>query len=244
MARKDSKPEKESIGGKEHLSSIYGVKIGMDVPTALRAVFINAQRNPGKEKPDALRKEGKNKKDIRVLYKNLEKGELQIVFARGKIVKEIVLLYKNPPITDDLRLPYSATIGSNTGTIFSTSATQTGTDSPSVLDGNQSIEEFGASKLGDIDKFSAKKIGNVERGRGDLLDGTRYDDRYTVGFMNNQKLQRIWWRDEKTSAGFSVRISFIGKKLTEAGARFVPSVVQKTISVKPKDEKKFEVAFF
>jgi hypothetical protein len=171
-------------------------------------------------------------------------GELQIVFARGKIVKEIVLLYKNAPITDDLRLPYSATIGSNSGTIFSTSASQSGSDSPAVLDGSQSIEEFGASKIGDIDKFSAKKIGNVDRGRGDLLDGTRYDDRYTVGFLDNQRLQRVWWRDEKTPEDFNIRVSFIGKKLTQAGARFVPSIVQKSISVKPDDEKKFLSKFF
>ncbi len=236
--------KKKSIGGAEHETNIYGVEIGMDVPTALKAVFINAERNPGQEKPDALRKEGKSKKDIRVLYKDLPMGELQILFAQGKFVKEILLIYKKQPITDDLRLPFSASIGSNAGTIFSTSANDKSGGTPGIIDENTSIEEFGSSKRGDIDRFSARKIGNIDRNRGDLLDGTRYDDRYTIGFVDNQRLQRVWWRDEKTELDYQIRVAFVGKKLTQAGARFVPSIVQKTISVSPKDEKKFIKAMF
>ncbi|MBA2737638.1 MAG: hypothetical protein H0U50_12730, partial [Pyrinomonadaceae bacterium] len=100
-----------SIGGKEHEAEILGVKIGMNVPTALEAVFVNANRKAGQEKPDAQRKEGKDKKDIRVVYKDLPQGELQIVFADGKFVKEVALKYAKPPGIDDLRLPYTGFIG-------------------------------------------------------------------------------------------------------------------------------------
>jgi hypothetical protein len=227
-----------SIGGKEHQSNIYGVEIGMDIPTALRTVFENANRKSGQEKPDAYKNEGKGNKDIRVLYKDLPKGELQIVFADGVYVKEIVLRYRNERNVDDLRLPFSATIGSSTSTIYNTSATQSGVEAPAVLDGNTDIVTFGKSKSKDIEKYSAKTTGNIDRSRGDLLDGTRYDDRYTIGFTDRQKLQRAWWRDEKRESGYSVRVYFVGKKLTKAGARFVPSIVQKSIVVTPGDEEK------
>jgi len=52
--RKD-KREANSIGGREHNAEILGVKIGMDVPTALEAVFVNANRQVGQEKPDSKR---------------------------------------------------------------------------------------------------------------------------------------------------------------------------------------------
>jgi hypothetical protein len=103
-------PEK-SIGGPQHEDNILGVKIGMDIPTALRALFENSGRKPGQEKPDAKRNEGKDNKDVRVLYKGIKEGEVQIVFADGKWVKEILLVYAGPRPIDSLRLPYSSSIG-------------------------------------------------------------------------------------------------------------------------------------
>jgi hypothetical protein len=107
-------PEK-SIGGSQHEDNILGVRIGMDVPTALKTVFENSRRKPGQEKPDVKRNEGKDNKDIRVLYKGLKEGELQIVFAGGKWVKEILLVYAGPRPIDALRLPYSSNIGAAMG---------------------------------------------------------------------------------------------------------------------------------
>ncbi len=96
----------------EHDAEILGVRIGMDVPTALEAVFVNAKRKPGEERPDAKRNEGK---DVRALYKKLPQGELQIVFAEGKWVKEVVLSYSAPPSYEDLNLaPTSSTGGAGT----------------------------------------------------------------------------------------------------------------------------------
>lgn len=192
--KKDDKSKKKesastSIGGKEHDAEIVGVKIGMDVSTALQAVFINANRQPGQEKPDSKRNEGKDKKDIRILYKNLPQGDLQIVFAEGKVVKEVVLNYAKPPNIADLRLPFS----------------------------------------GDI------RI---------ALDGDRFDDRYSVGFTDIQKLQRIWWRDEKTADGYRVRVQFFSPdKIKDAGAKFVVTTVQKLLFVTPGDEAKFANTF-
>ncbi|MFL6211470.1 MAG: hypothetical protein ACJ74W_21655 [Pyrinomonadaceae bacterium] len=103
--------QEKSIGGKEHEDNILGVRIGMDVPTALEAVFRNGQRKPGQEKPDAKKNEGKDNKDVRVLYKGLKVGELSIVFAEGKWVKEIMLIYAGAIPVDTLRLPYSSNIG-------------------------------------------------------------------------------------------------------------------------------------
>lgn len=171
----------ESIGGKEHDSNILGVTIGMDVPTALRAVFVNANRKPGQEKPDAKRNEGKDNKDIRVLYKDLQQGELQIVFAEGKWVKEIVLKYSRPYRYSDLRLPYS----------------------------------------GDV------RV---------ALNGERYDDRYTIGYTDIQRLVGLWWRDEKTQDGYRVRIIFTsGNRLKESQFEF-QNVVQKAIIIMPDDQ--------
>jgi hypothetical protein len=100
----------KSIGGKEHDDNILGVKIGMTVPEALQAVFVNASRKPGQEKPDVMRQEGQDKKDIRVLYNDLKVGKLQIVFANGKWVNEIVLDYSTRPLYDELRLAPSGNI--------------------------------------------------------------------------------------------------------------------------------------
>jgi len=107
--------EVKSIGGKEHDDNILGVKIGMTVQQALEAVFVNANRKAGQEKPDAMRQEGGDKKDIRVLYNDLKVGKLQIVFAQGKWVKEILLDYSVRPLYDDLRLAPSGNIGDAMG---------------------------------------------------------------------------------------------------------------------------------
>ncbi len=100
----------KSIGGKEHDDNILGVRIGMTVSDALQAVFVNANRKPGQEKPDVMRQEGQDKKDIRVLYNDLKIGKLQIAFARGKWVKEIILDYSTRPLYDELRLAPSGNI--------------------------------------------------------------------------------------------------------------------------------------
>jgi hypothetical protein len=110
----DATPTK-SIGGKEHDDNILGVKIGMTVPEALQAVFVNAYRKPGQEKPDAMRQEGQDKKDIRVLYNDLKVGKLQIAFANGKWVKEIVLDYSTRPLYDELRLAPTGNINDAMG---------------------------------------------------------------------------------------------------------------------------------
>ena len=102
--------ELRSIGGKEHDDNILGVKIGMFVPEALQAVFVNGNRKPGQEKPDAMRHEGKDNQDIRVVYNDLKPGKLQIVFAEGKWVREITLVYASPRPVDELRLPVSSSI--------------------------------------------------------------------------------------------------------------------------------------
>ena len=184
-----SKKSETSIGGKEHEAEIVGVKIGMDVPTTLEAVFVNANRKLGQEKPDSKRNEGKDNKDIRIIYKNLPQGDLQIVFAEGKVVKEVLLNYAKPPNIDDLRLPFTGDIGI-------------------------------------------------------ALDGDRFDDRYSVGFTDSQKLQRIWWRDEKTADGYSIRVQFFSpNKIKDAGAKFVVTTVQKLLIVKPGDQAKFAKAY-
>lgn len=174
----------KSIGGKEHDDDVLGVRIGMDVPTALEAVFRNANRQPGQEKPDAKRNEGENKKDVRVLYKDLKAGRLEIVFANGQWVKEILLVYAGPIPIDSLRLPYSSDIS-------------------------------------------------------EAIGGQRYDDRYTVGYVDTNKLEKFWWRDEATAQGYRVRIGFISGKLTAGGSQAVTSITRKVITVTPGDEAKF-----
>ena len=176
-----------SIGGREHEDNILGVKIGMSVPDALQAVFVNANRKPGQEKPDAMRKEGKENQDIRVLYNDLKVGKLQILFADGKWVREVTLVYASPLPVDNLRLPFSSNISVAIG-------------------------------------------------------GQRYDDRYTVGFTDTNKLEQFWWRDEPTPAGYRVRIGFISGKRTVGGSRDVTSVARKIMSVTPGDEEKFRQA--
>ena len=173
-----------SIGGKEHDANILGVTIGMDVSTALQTVFVNANRKAGQEKPDAKKNEGKDNKDVRVLYKNMPEGELQIVFAEGKWVKELVLKYSQPYRYSDLRLPYS----------------------------------------GDIRE---------------AIDGERFDDRYTIGYTDIQRLVGLWWRDEKTTDGYRIRVVFTsGNRLKESQFGF-QNVVQKAIIIMPNDQEMF-----
>ncbi len=105
----------QSIGGPQHDPNILGVKIGMDVPTALRTIFENSGRKAGQEKPDAKRNEGKDNQDIRVLYKGLADGEVQIVFGSGQRVREILLVYAGPIPVESLRLPGSSGIGAAMG---------------------------------------------------------------------------------------------------------------------------------
>lgn len=105
----------QSIGGPQHEANILGVKIGMDIPTALQTLFENSGRKPGQEKPDAKRNEGKDNKDIRVLYKGLPDGEVQIVFGGGQRVEEILLVYAGPIPVETLRLPSSSGIGEAMG---------------------------------------------------------------------------------------------------------------------------------
>ncbi len=85
----------------DHAAEILGVRVGMDAPAALEAVFVNAKRKAGEERPDARRNEGR---DVRVVYKKLPQGELQIVFAEGKWVKQITLAYAAKPNFEELRL--------------------------------------------------------------------------------------------------------------------------------------------
>ena len=94
--------------GGGHDAEILGVRVGMDVPTALETVFVNAKRKPGEERPDAKRNEGK---DVRVIYKKLAAGELQIVFAEGRWVREVILSYSAPPSYEDLSLAPTGSIG-------------------------------------------------------------------------------------------------------------------------------------
>src|SRR3954447_8462879 len=96
----------------EHDASILGVRVGMTVPEALQAVFEHTATAPAPQRPDALREEGKDKKDIRVVYKNLKEGELQIVFAGGRagFVREVTLNYAKQPSMSDLYLPSTTSI--------------------------------------------------------------------------------------------------------------------------------------
>jgi hypothetical protein len=179
----------------EHDAEVLGVRIGMDVPAALEAVFVNAKRKPGEERPDAKRTEGS---DVRVVYKKLAQGELQIVFAEGKWVKEIILTYAAPPTYEDLRLaPTSSIIG-------------------------------------------AGPTSDAAEGR--LVMGKSYDDRYEIGYTSDRKLERFWWRDEKTAAGYRVRVGFVSAKLTK-GETASKEIVRKIVSVAPEDKDKFAKSF-
>ena len=75
------------------------------------------------------------------------------------------------------------------------------------------------------------------------MDGTRFDDRYSVAFVDNQRLQRIWFRDDKLKEGYRIRIEFISEKKTKAGASFVARAAQKVVLLLPEDEMAFRRAF-
>ncbi len=173
-----------SIGGKEHDMNVYGVEIGMDVSTALQNVFVNAKRSPGQERPDAKKNEGKDNKDVRAVYKSLPDGELQILFADGKYVSEIVLRYAQVKRVAELRLPNSSGIG-------------------------------------------------------EVTSGERFDDRYTIGFVDNKKQEKVWWRDVKSAAGYQIRLLFLSGNLTKDTTQWWQTIVQKSIIVPKEDREAF-----
>jgi hypothetical protein len=130
---------------------------------------------------------------VRVLYKKLPQGELQIVFAEGKWVKEIALAYAAKPYFGDLRLAPTSSI----------------------------------AVVGIKDKLD-----NV------IEYGGRYDDRYQIGYTSERKLERLWWRDEPTPAGYRVRVGFVSERLVD-GQLAAKTVARKIVGVTPGDEEKF-----
>jgi hypothetical protein len=178
----------------EHDAEVLGVRVGMDVPAALEAVFVNAKRKPGEERPDAKRNEGK---DVRVLYRKLAAGELQIVFAEGKWVREVVLTYAAPPSYEDLSLAPTGSMGG---------------------------------------------AGTSDTAAGSLVMGRKYDDRYQIGYTSDRKLERFWWRDEPTPAGYRVRVGFVSERLAGGGQLGAKTLARKTVGVTPGDEEKFKRA--
>ncbi|HVF42836.1 MAG TPA: hypothetical protein VM936_07490 [Pyrinomonadaceae bacterium] len=184
----------QSAAPGEHDAEILGVRVGMDVPTALEAVFVNAKRRPGEERPDAKRAEGS---DVRVVYKKLPQGELQIVFAEGKWVKEITLAYAAKPGFEDLHLAPTGSIAA---------------------------------------------VGTKDNLDSHMQAGARYDDRYTIGYTSDRKLERFWWRDDKTDAGYRVRVGFVSERLASDGALANKTIARKIVSVTPGDEGKFKSA--
>jgi len=183
----------------EHDASIIGVRVGMTVPEALQAVYEHTATTPPPQKPDALREEGKDKKDVRVVYKNLKEGELQIVFAGGRngFVREVSLNYSKQPTMDDLNLQPTGSI--------------------------TAVADRGGEAYGDT-----------------LNAGKKYDDRYSIGFTDDRKTERYWWRDEH-AAGYDVRVGFVSEKLTGKGegAMAGKTIARKIVTVKPGDEEKF-----
>jgi hypothetical protein len=184
----------------EHQDQILGVRVGMSVPEALKAVYEHTTTVPAPQKPDALKQEGKDQKDIQVVYKHLDEGELQILFAGGKsgYVRAVTLSYAKQPAMSDLHLPPTGSI---------------------------KVMTVRSDSLSDV-----------------LNDGQIYDTRYSVGFVDDRKQERYWWRDESAVAGYTVRVGFISKKVV--GARQDPIeqriIARKIVMVKPGDEDKFE----
>jgi hypothetical protein len=178
----------------EHDAEILGVRVGMTVPEALQAVYEHTATTPPPQKPDALREEGKDKKDVRVVYKSLKEGELQIVFAGGRngFVREVSLNYSKQLSMSDLYLPSTTSI-ENSGDVLNSQ----------------------------------------------LNSGVKIDDRYAVGFTDDRKTARFWWRDERTPAGYEVRVGFISGKISASGALADRMIVRKDVMVKPGDDEKF-----
>jgi hypothetical protein len=183
----------------EHDDQILGVRIGMSVPEALKAVYEHTATNPAPQKPDALKEEGKDKQDVRVVYKSLKEGELEIVFAGGKtgFVRALTLRYTKQPTMSDLHL----------------------------------------LPTGSIDVMTVRNdaYANI------LNEGQRYDTRYSVGFTDDRKTERYWWRDERRPGSYEVRVGFISKKITGRGFGAVDdwTIARKVVLVKPGDEEKF-----
>ena len=187
-----ARAQAQAAAPSEHDDSVLGVRVGMDVAGALEAVFVNAKRKPGEERPDAKRSEGR---DVRVVYRKLPQGELQIVFAEGKWVKEIVLAYAARPKFDELRL---APTGSIAG------------------------------------------AGTNDRAENQLQMGKQYDDRYSIGYTSERKLERYWWRDDRADGGFRVRVGFVSDKLTSGGGgQASQTIARKIVGVTPGDEAAF-----
>ena len=190
--------QQKAVG--EHDTSVVGVRVGMTVPEALQAVYEHTATTPAPQKPDALREEGKDKKDIRIVYKSLKEGELQIVFAGGRngFVREVTLNYSKQPTMDDLNLQPTGSI--------------------------TAVADRGGEAYGDS-----------------LNAGKKYDDRYSIGFTDDRKTERYWWRDERAAAGYEVRVGFVSDKLTGKGAGAMAGkvIARKIVMVKPGDEDKF-----
>lgn len=186
----------------EHGEHILGVRVGMSVPEALKAVFENTATDPAPPRPDALKDEGKDKKDVRVVYKNLKEGELHIVFAggRGGFVREVTLAYAKQPTMSDLKLPPTGSINATT--------------------------------------IRADVYDSI------LNQGQQYDTRYSVGFTDDRKTERFWWREARTPAGYDVRVGFVSGKLTGSGSGAMSAklITRKVLMVKPGDESKFTKA--
>lgn len=111
---------------------------------------------------------------------------LQIVFADGRFVKEVVLTYHNRPSIDALRLAPSSDIGV-------------------------------------------------------ASSGERFDDRYSIGFVDSKKQEKLWWRDVETD-GYEVRLAFKSGNSLKDGQLWWQTVSQKGITVAPGSEKDFEKA--
>ena len=193
-------PAAQQKPANEHDAAILGVRVGMTVPEALQAVYEHTATTPPPQKPDALREEGKDKKDVRVIYKNLKEGELQIVFAGGRngFVREVSLNYSKQPTMDDLNLQPTGSI--------------------------TAVADRGGEAYGDT-----------------LNAGKKYDDRYSIGFTDERKTERYWWRDEHAQGAYDVRVGFVSEKLTGKGegAMAGKTIARKVVMVKPGDEEKF-----
>src|SRR5258708_35419990 len=77
---------------------------------------------------------------------------------------------------------------------------------------------------------------------GEVTSGERFDDRYTIGFVDSKKQEKLWWRDEKTDKGYQVRLTFLSGNLTKDTTMWWQTIVQKAITIKPGDEDTFSKA--
>jgi hypothetical protein len=77
---------------------------------------------------------------------------------------------------------------------------------------------------------------------GAVNSGQRFDDRYTIGFVDSKKQEKLWWRDEKSIDDYEIRVSFLSGNILKDGSLWWQTILQKGIFVKPGDEKKFSNA--